>query len=87
MEKAVLVENAICVGSGSDLWKRINGLTKKILAKKAALEIVHGPLTILVWSHTEYLGQQYKRAIYRGTTFGWQHRQINDSDFDIVAII
>jgi len=84
--KAVLVEDAECIGSGSDRWKRINGLTKSVISKIEGARQIHGDLEILVYSHTEYLGQKYKLAVNQGD-YGWQHRQINDSDYQIVATV
>ena len=82
LQKAVLVETARCIGSGSDQWKRINGLTKPVLEKVKAFG---DGVTILVPSHTEYNGQHYKKAVAYGSRFC--HRQINDADFQIIGAI
>ncbi len=85
IKKAVYVENAECHGSGSDQYKSVSGITKKIRAEVAELEKEHGKLTILVDSNTNYQGQQYKRVeIRNGYT---NHRQIKYGEYVIVEII
>lgn len=86
MIKAVYVKDAWCSGSGSDLFKWVSGVTKDVLSKIEQLNVKHGcELAILVDSHTEYQGQQYKRVeIKRGRKF---HKQINDADYEIVETI
>lgn len=79
MEKAILVSSAKCIGSGSDRFKSISGLTKDVLAQ------IPDGVTILVPSNTNYLGQKYKKAVKWAK--GWNHRQINDSDYEIIKII
>jgi hypothetical protein len=83
MKKAILVENAVCVGSGKDWWKRINGLTKAVIEKCNSID---DTASILVPSHTNYNGQKYKLALFSGS-YGYTHRQINDRDYDIIATI
>lgn len=82
MKKAILVTPATCIGSGSDLYKRINGVTKKITE---ICDSIDPNAAILTHSHTNYQGQKYKLAIR--DCWGWKHRQINDSDYEIIAIV
>jgi hypothetical protein len=83
---AVRVISAECIGKGKDRFKRVNGITKDVKAKIEFLEKKHGPLTILVDSHTFYQGQRYKKAI-QAPDGSFVHRQINDSDYIIVDTI
>lgn len=80
--KAILVTNAVCTGKGSDRWKGVSGITKKVLAQCEALDPT---ARLLVPSHTGYLGQEYKEAVH--TAYGWKHRQINVPDFKIVGVV
>ena len=81
MKNAILIKNATCHGQGSDRYKWISGITKSVMD-----EIAKYPgCSVLVRSHTTYMGQQYKLAIHN--TFGWNHRQINDNDYEIIATI
>lgn len=80
--KAILVSSAVCKGSGSDKFKRITGLTKAILSQVKGID---AEAVILVPSNTQYQGQMYKLAkAFRG---GFNHRQINDADYQIIATI
>lgn len=79
MEKAILVSSAKCIGSGSDRFKSISGLTKDVLA-----QIPEG-MTVLVPSNTQYKNQKYKKAVKWAK--GWNHRQINDADYEIIKTI
>ncbi len=82
MIKAILVSTAVCKGSGSDKFKSITGLTKAVLAQ---VKEIDPEAVILVPSNTEYQGQKYKLAkAFRG---GFNHRQINDADYQVVATI
>jgi len=65
---AVFVSTATCHGSGTDRFRWVSGLTKKILAQ------IPGEYSVLVPSHTTYLGQKYKLAIIN--SYGAHHRQI-----------
>ena len=85
---AVLIESAWCVGSGKNLYKRINGLTKKVLERAHKIAADYGvPITILVPSHTCWLNQRYKLAVYRDKTWGWTHRQGCDADYVVLAAV
>lgn len=85
---AVYIPYAECIGSGSDMWKRINGITKARLEEIEHFMKKQGLTTIaiLVDSNTQHLNQKYKRAEYRGS-YGWTHRQIEDHDFEIVFTV
>ncbi|MHC5062154.1 MAG: hypothetical protein ACYTFK_13910 [Planctomycetota bacterium] len=83
---AVRVISAECIGKGKDCFKRVNGITKDVKAKIEILEKKHGPLTILVDSHTFYQGQRYKKAI-QIPNGSFVHRQIKVSDYIVVATI
>lgn len=84
---AVLIEKAECVGSGSDTFKRVNGLTKAVRQRIEEVKAqVGGEVAVLARSHTKYLGQRYKLVVpSRFSRF--THRQIADADYEIVRII
>ena len=79
MVKAILVSSAVCHGSGCDRYRWISGLTKEIT------EQIPEGIQILVPSHTGYNGQKYKLA--KKWAKGWQHRQANDADYNIIKTI
>jgi len=86
--KAIFVSGAWCNGSGCNRFKWVSGITKPIRAEIEELEKIHGSLAILVPSHTGYLGQQFKlarRGVHAGYGNRFDHRQINDADYEIVA--
>ena len=75
---AIYVENAYCYGKGSDKFKGVSGISKNI---RDAINSDFAVLVVLVDSHTEYMGQKYKKAIYQNKR--WYHRQIKDADYEI----
>lgn len=82
-QPAIYIPSAYCVGSGSDLYKRVSGISQR--QRRA----IPDGLTVLVVSHTRYQGQQYKRAIYvnTGERRQWKHRQVNDNDYCIQYVM
>jgi hypothetical protein len=85
-KKAVYIKAAECKGSGSDRYKTVTGITQNVLAEIARLNDRFGcELTILVDSNTKYLGQKFKKVEIRGPYKN--HRQINDADYEIVAVV
>lgn len=80
MIKAIVVSTAKCNGSGSDRFKSISGLTKDIIAQ------IPDGIAVLVPSHTCYNNQKFKLAVNQGK-YGWNHRQINDADYEIIKTI
>lgn len=85
--KAVMIHDAQCIGSGSDIYKRVNGITRKVLSQTAELEKEHGDLVMLARSHTSYNGQSWKKIVRRRDGQGYQHRQITDDNYEIVEVI
>ena len=79
--KAVFISDARCHGAGSNRYKWVSGVARHYTAG----EIPEG-LAVLVRSHTQFDGQCYKLAI-RFRRNKWAHRQINDSDYEIVKVI
>lgn len=82
--KAVFATDAVCRGSGSDRYKWVSGLTRRVIV---ALRDAGVPsdAPILVHSHTRYGGQYFKLAVKRNGR--WTHRQICDRDYRLGWIV
>jgi len=80
MKNAILINCAECIGSGSDQFKRVNGLTRCLISK--AVEIDPNAI-LLAPSNTNYNGWRYKQIIlpYKN------HRQIDPSSYTIIGRI